>query len=284
MKKIDENLLKSRHQMGMTLIEIMIAMGIGLFLIAGVVQLLAATRQSYNVQDAVARIEENSRFSLVILSENIRLAGYKKDAWDNNLTTFSTTNALFSAGEYISGSEGGTSSSDQINIRFHGNVNSSGNADGRVIDCEGNKIGDTNVELSFSILNSDLICTINGATPGVVLADNISNMQILYGEDTSNDDAVNKYVSASSVSNWQNIISVKVGLIFGSEKNNLANSPFSFSSLSENPMNAIFDHNSDGEPDLFKSTGSSSFNSKTAPDNHLYKIYNTTVTLRNRTL
>ena len=284
MKKRNENPLKAQHQMGMTLIEIMIAMGIGLFLIAGVVQLLVTTRQSYNVQDAVARIEENSRFSLGMLSENIRLAGYKKGAWESNSTTFATANTLFAAGEYISGSEGGISSSDQINIRFHGSVNNSGNVDGRVIDCEGNGVGDTNVELSFSISGSDLICTVDGTTPPVVLAGNISNMQILYGEDTSDDDTVNKYVTASSVSNWNNIISVKIGLVFGSEKNNLANTSLSFPSLSENPMNAIFDRNSDGEPDLFKATGSTSFNSKTAPDRHLYKIYNTTVTLRNRLL
>ncbi len=284
MKKRNENSSIAQHQMGMTLIEIMIAMGIGLFLIAGVVQLLVTTRQSYNVQDAVARIEENSRFSLGMLSENIRLAGYKKDAWESNSTTFATANTLFAAGDYISGSEGGNSSSDQINIRFHGSVNNSGNVDGRVIDCEGNEVGDTNVELSFSISGSDLICTVDGTTPPVVLAGNVSNMQILYGEDTSADDAVNKYVTSSSVSNWNNIISVKIGLVFGSEKNNLANTSLSFPSLSENPMNAIFDHNSDGEPDLFKATGSTSFNSKTAPDKHLYKIYNTTVTLRNRVL
>ena len=284
MKKRNENPLKAQHQMGMTLIEIMIAMGIGLFLIAGVVQLLVTTRQSYNVQDAVARIEENSRFSLGMLSENIRLAGYKNDAWESNSNAFATANTLFAAGDYISGSEGGISSSDQINIRFHGSVNNSGNIDGRVIDCEGNAVGDTNVELSFSISGSDLICTVDGTTPPIVLAGNISNMQILYGEDTSDDDAVNKYVTASSVSNWNNIISVKIGLVFGSEKDNLTTTSLSFPSLSENPMNAVFDHNSDGQPDLFKATGSTSFNSKTAPDKHLYKIYNTTVTLRNRLL
>ncbi len=284
MKKRNENQLKAQHQMGMTLIEIMIAMGIGLFLIAGVVQLLVTTRQSYNVQDAVARIEENSRFSLGMLSENIRLAGYKNDAWESNSNAFATANTLFAAGDYISGSEGGISSSDQINIRFHGSVNNSGNIDGRVIDCEGNAVGDTNVELSFSISGSDLICTVDGTTPPIVLAGNISNMQILYGEDTSDDDAVNKYVTASSVSNWNNIISVKIGLVFGSEKDNLTTTSLSFPSLSENPMNAVFDHNSDGQPDLFKATGSTSFNSKTAPDKHLYKIYNTTVTLRNRLL
>ncbi len=284
MKKINYSSLKSQQQ-GMTLIEVMIAMGIGLFLIAGVVQLFVATKKSYNVQDAVARIEENSRFSIGMLTENIRMAGYKMDPWENGSDVFNTSNSLFSAGEFISGSEGGDSNSDQINIRYHGSVNDSGATDGRVFDCEGTSVGDTNVELSFSISGSDLICNINGAPPAdnVVLADNIINMQILYGEDTLNDDAVNKYVTASSVSNWKNIISVKIGLVFAST-DNLADNSLTFPSLSENPMNAIFDQNSDGDVDFFKSDGSSSFDTKTAPDKRLYKIYNTTVMLRNRIL
>lgn len=69
--------IKSQHQKGMTLIEIMISMVIGLFLIAGVIKMFIATKLSYGVQNAVVRIDENSRFSLEFLAGNIRLAGYR---------------------------------------------------------------------------------------------------------------------------------------------------------------------------------------------------------------
>jgi len=142
-------------------------------------------------------------------------------------------------------------------------------------------VGDVAVELSFSLNGSnELICTINGTTPiYVVIAENVENMQILYGEDTTNDGAVNKYTKVPGGT----IVSVKIGLVFSSEFN-LASNAISFPDLSDNPMNTMFDHDADGSPDLFKSAGSSDFDAQTAPDKRLYKVYTNTITLRNHVL
>lgn len=271
--------LKIQSQAGMSLVELMIAMTLGLLLLAGLIQIFVSAKTSYLVQDAVARIEANSRFSLDTLTTNIRLAGYKTDPWEDSETVFTATTLFPTAGQYISGSDGGVSGSDQINIRYRGSVDAAGVADGRVLDCDGTAVGDTTVELSFSLSGSDLICTINGVVPAVVIADNVINMQILYGEDTTNDGSANKYNKVPS----GDVVSVKLGLVFSSESN-LASNPISLPSLSDNPMNAMFDHDADGDPDLFKSTGSSNFDSRTAPDKRIYKVYATTITLRNSVL
>jgi type IV pilus assembly protein PilW len=145
------------------------------------------------------------------------------------------------------------------------------------------------VELSFSLSpDSELICTINGASPvEVVIADNIVNIQIVYGEDVSGNGTVNKYIDASSVSNWNKVISVKIGLVVSSDLNNnenLADKVLSFPDLSVNPMNVMFDIDADGHPDLFESVAGSGFDTQTAPDNRLYKVYTATIALRNRVL
>ena len=275
--------IKSRNQKGMTLIEIMISMVIGLFLIAGVIKMFIATKLSYGVQNAVIRIDENSRFSLEFLAGNIRLAGYRMLPWEDSISdVFSAKTSLFPAsGQYISGAEGGLTQADQFNIRFQGSANSAGVADGRILDCEGTSVGDSLVELSFSLSGTDLVCTINGATPiEVVLAENVTNMQILYGLDDGSNGSVNQYVKASSVTDWTKVLSIKLGLVLSSD-DALAQSALSFLSLSDNPMNSMFDNNADGEPDIFKASGSSNFDSKTAADKRIYKIYTTTVTLRN---
>lgn len=267
----------------MTLIEIMISMVIGLFLIAGVIQIFVSTKLSYGIQNAVVRIDENSRFSLEFLAGNIRLTGYRMLPWKDSISdVFSQTTTLFpGSGQYISGTEGGATQADQINIRFQGSVNSAGTADGRILDCEGTSVGNTLVELSFSLSGTNLVCTINGATPiEVVLAENITNMQILYGFDSDGNGSVNQYLKASSVTNWTQVLSIKLGLVLSSEAS-LAKSALSFLSLSDNPMNSVFDNNADGEPDLFKSSGSSNYDSKTAADKRIYKVYTSTVTLRN---
>jgi len=105
-------------------------------------------------------------------------------------------------------------------------------------------------------------------------------MQILYGLDDGSNGSVNQYVKASSVTDWTKVLSIKLGLVLSSDEA-LAQSALSFLSLSDNPMNSVFDNNADGEPDIFKSSGSSNFDSKTAADIRIYKIYTTTVTLRN---
>ncbi|MEE9354251.1 MAG: PilW family protein [Methylococcaceae bacterium] len=276
-----------KNQTGISLVELMVSLTIGLFLLAGLIQMFVTTKKSYNVQDSLSRIEENSRFALDTLSRTIRLAGYKTDPWQDNSSAFPVVTLFPGSGQYISGTEGGVTDSDSINIRYQGSVNSAGVADNRVFDCAGTSIGNTTVELSFSISGSDLVCSINGATP-VVMVDNVAHMQILYGIDAGGDGAANQYVVASSVTNWVNVVSAKIGLVFSSEdiegKRNLASQTLSFPDLSANPMNAMFDQDNDGHPDLFKSYGSSDFDTQTAPDKRLYKVYTATITIRNSVL
>lgn len=65
-----------RNQSGMTLIEIMVAMLLGVFLIAGVLQIFIGSRQSYRLADGQSRLQENGRYALEIISHDLRLAGY----------------------------------------------------------------------------------------------------------------------------------------------------------------------------------------------------------------
>lgn len=63
-------------QRGFTLIELMIAMLIGVFLMAGVIQIFISAKQAYRLQENLSRLQENGRFSMDILTKDIRMAGY----------------------------------------------------------------------------------------------------------------------------------------------------------------------------------------------------------------
>jgi len=65
-----------RRQHGMTLIETMVAMTISSVLILGSIQMYAQARSSYRTAESVARMQENLRFSIDILDEDVRLAGF----------------------------------------------------------------------------------------------------------------------------------------------------------------------------------------------------------------
>lgn len=67
----------SRYQQGLTLIEMMVALTIGMVLLGGVVTVLSSSQQTYRVNEALARIQENARYAFQLLSRDIRMAGYR---------------------------------------------------------------------------------------------------------------------------------------------------------------------------------------------------------------
>ena len=63
-------------QAGLSLIELMIAMLVGLILIAGVLSIFMSSRQSYGINNAVGQIQEHGRFALDFIRHDTRMAGY----------------------------------------------------------------------------------------------------------------------------------------------------------------------------------------------------------------
>ena len=77
MKRNDltRNLKKTINQGGLTLIELMISMTLGLFILAGVLQMYVTSSQNSRVNDGVLRIQENIRYAMSRLEEDISQAG-----------------------------------------------------------------------------------------------------------------------------------------------------------------------------------------------------------------
>lgn len=67
--------LKRQPQAGISLIELMISTLLGLILLGGVLELFVHSRQSLQLQESYARMQENARFALDHIAHEIRLAG-----------------------------------------------------------------------------------------------------------------------------------------------------------------------------------------------------------------
>lgn len=61
---------------GFSLVELMVAMLIGLFLTSGLVYTYIGSKRSYSFNEAMSRMQENGRFAIHFLSRDIREAGY----------------------------------------------------------------------------------------------------------------------------------------------------------------------------------------------------------------
>jgi len=62
---------------GVSLIELLIAMTLGLILLAGMIAVFSGNKRSSELNTAMANIQENARFALSALGKDIRMAGFQ---------------------------------------------------------------------------------------------------------------------------------------------------------------------------------------------------------------
>lgn len=74
---------------GMCLVELMVALAIGMAVVGATITIYVNTRHAWSVQDNLGRLQENGRFALHILREDLRLAGY----WGLNISPVTIINA-----------------------------------------------------------------------------------------------------------------------------------------------------------------------------------------------
>src|SRR4029077_6333003 len=79
---------------GVTLIELMIAVTIGLLIVVVLAQLFLGSRQTFATSDDESRMQDNIRFSQILLTRTVHLAGYKSQANSITTTVFKATPAL----------------------------------------------------------------------------------------------------------------------------------------------------------------------------------------------
>jgi type IV pilus assembly protein PilW len=87
--------LRYSFNKGFTLVELMIAMVLGLLLIAGVTGVFISTQQSYRLNDNLNRMQETLRSTFTLLSRDIRNAGYAGCSNTGRVVNVLTNNAAW---------------------------------------------------------------------------------------------------------------------------------------------------------------------------------------------
>ena len=221
--------MKHRNQQGLSLVELLIAMVLGLFLTAGALEMMLASRSLHRTTDDSSRIQESGRFALAFLSKDIRMGGYNSNEdpvaegkvfWDGACDA--SDPCTFDSGD---------TTPDQIALILDPSNDQ---------DCTGNS---TNLSETTVIANvysvadldgdgvSSLYCQgfnmglnewVGGAgTPPQPLVDGVENMQVLYGiSDPVNNNQIQRYVSADQVPNWGDIAAVNLSLLINNGQPN----------------------------------------------------------------
>ncbi len=65
------------NQRGLTMVELMIAVVIGSFIMLGVIQLFSSMNEAYRLNESLSRVQENGRFAMDVSGSTMRMAGFQ---------------------------------------------------------------------------------------------------------------------------------------------------------------------------------------------------------------
>lgn len=163
---------------GLTLTELLVSIAVGLMLLAALGYLVVNARQSYRLQDELARVQENGRYALWELGRSIRSAGGLGCANPSSpaFVVHARMPADFTAAEYVRGYEAATpagltglSGRDSLVVlRPVATPLKVNTVAGMQIELNTNTASNTRMYVVTDCQKSSLVCDCNRATKSVI--------------------------------------------------------------------------------------------------------------------
>ena len=232
---------KKTSQRGLSLIELLIAMVIGLFLLSGIASSYISSKNSSVKRDQISLLEDNGRLVLEIIANAIEHTGYTPvnsstmpiqfitsatdvvdDTCTGGMKNVVDTSILRLTSDNVDG--------DTLGVIYHGDGDIYNDCTGTELpaSCRLNPIPAINSNSDASrIYNSffindvtdDLLCAGSRVSSPQVIAQGVENIQFLYGIDTDGDKLVDRYANATNIGGlWNNIVSVQIAVLVRSLK------------------------------------------------------------------
>lgn len=198
-------------QSGVSLVEVMLACALGIFLIQGLIDLYLHSKRTFELQKAFVHLQENARFAAHFLAQNIRMAG--DISCENTLPIADSPEALRGyqndpppslKGKILSGT-------DSVSIercRMKNGIKSIEKYAFFISETSRkNQLGKKIYALYESPIWGDK----------TELIPNVVDMRIYYGVADTNEQNVKAYLSADEILDWKRVKSVEIALLLSSE-------------------------------------------------------------------
>lgn len=230
---------RKKQQHGLTLIELMVSLAIGLVVSLVAVQLFATGISSFALQRGLGDVNESGRFGLEFLAKNIQSSGYvSADTAGNkyNPVIVQTTDMVGSTAATVGQNNAinlGLGSSDQLVVRTWIPATSPA-----FTDCEGNSVpntaqvdglyvvsryflrtdtttNSTALACDAGYYTKDATAVTNYGDTGVVLMSFVENFQVLYGIATATTSIPIRFVTAADYITLgkPKVVAVRVGAV-----------------------------------------------------------------------
>lgn len=236
--------VKQHCQRGLSLIELMIAMTLGVILLSGIIQVFLSSKQSYGLVMGQSQVLDNGRLAQHFIADAIRKSGYWSDGWNRRYGSDIGLSSggyagVFDASQYLWGRDNDATDasvvdgSDQLFLRYNGDDDDS------VANCIGQSIvasqlaieryylrapgageGEASLVCETIVLNIDQASgDIVGSATSVLrtqpLISGIESMQFLFGE-RDGAGLRRQYRTASDVVDWRLVEDVRVAMLVAS--------------------------------------------------------------------
>jgi type IV pilus assembly protein PilW len=251
MKKYKQALF-NKSQQGVTLVELMVSMLVGVVLLSGVIAVYIGSKQSYSARGGLSALQENGRIAIKRLQRGVLGAGYPKNG--GMVPIISDAGKVTAASRITVSADNANGDTLTVSFMPFGTVYTQ--------DCLG-QYSPGRIINNYFVQNGQLMCRGSGNTVAQPIAEAVDNMQVFYGIDTDTDGFANQYLKYDDMAgNWLNVVSIQVALLINSIDNVKDVKP------------------GVGNEDQFNLLGQNYI----APNDRLARrIFTTTIPLRNRT-
>lgn len=255
------------RQTGFSLVELMIAITLGLIVLLAVGSIYIGSRQTYRVQEDNARIQEAGRYALEVIGRSIRQAGADAEMTFNPAAITQECGAPPPALACIAiDNNAVVAATDTIRNQFYAGREELNAGAWGARNCLGGVIAAnaliTNI---FSLVGTELSCSTGAGVAAQPLVSDVEDLQVIYGIDITGDQSADRYVPAPTAAQWPLVVTARVCVGVRSANNGLT-------SAAQNYLNC--------EGALGNPTGGAT--TTLAGDRRLHRSFVATYNLRNR--
>ena len=182
------------QQRGFTLVELMVAMVIGLILTLAALQLFLTNQRTFALQQALAELHEDGQMVTRYMAADIRQAGRGSAGAIPPVVVADSSNGA----------------NDVLSIHYWGTAT-----------CAGDEYaGETEIQNTYSVSNGVLQCRSERTNTTVDLVSGVESFQVLYGLDTNGDGAlgVTEFVTAADLDADSIIVAIRFALLLSNDR------------------------------------------------------------------
>ncbi|MEM9100696.1 MAG: PilW family protein [Pseudomonadota bacterium] len=211
--KLLHSLHSSTSQRGLTLVELMVSLILGLIILAGVIQIFVGTLKTSRMNLELNLVQENGRLALSVLERALRKAGWTESTDPSDVFYTLDNNVLFLGDLQADGNVPELVSENDITKNLSGSVFVYARVSDRLVtqhqgdeDCLGNLVNSGNTGIvvnSYFVQDADgipaLFCKGNASPKAEMLVPFVESMHLLYGVDVMGDESSLQYFNATNI-------------------------------------------------------------------------------------